>query len=117
MRIVYSTFGREPKENEMRIMIDFQFPVARFNALVKDGSAGAKISQALESIRPQAVYFGEREGLRGGTMIVDLDDPSKMPAIAEPLFLLFDARVSFHPVMTPEDLKKAGLEALGKKYA
>jgi hypothetical protein len=35
------------------------------------------------------------------------------PAPAEPLFLAFDAAVSFHPAMTPDDLAKAGLEELG----
>jgi hypothetical protein len=49
-------------------------------------------------------------------MIVDIADPSKIPALAEPWFLSFNAEVSGHLVMTPEDLGKAGLEALGKKW-
>jgi hypothetical protein len=35
---------------------------------------------------------------------------------AEPFFLQFNADVVFHPAMTPEDLKRGGLEALGKKW-
>ena len=35
--------------------------------------------------------------------------------IAEPWFLLFDADVQFHIVMSPEELGRAGLEVLAKK--
>ena len=101
----------------MRILVDFRLPLEPFNSMVKDGSAGQKMEQVLGDIKPEAVYFTERDGKRGGTMIVDLPNPSKIPAIAEPLFLAFDAAVSFHPAMTPEDLAKAGLDELGKSYA
>ena len=47
-------------------------------------------------------------------MIVDLPDASKIPAVAEPLFLAFNAKVRFIPCMTPEDLKNAGLDELCK---
>ncbi len=50
-------------------------------------------------------------------MIVDVADPSKVPALAEPWFLSFNADVTFHIVMSPEDLGRAGLDALGKKWA
>lgn len=101
----------------MRILVDFRLPLEPFNSMVKDGTAGQKMEQVFGDIKPEAVYFTERDGKRGGTMIVDLPDPSKIPAIAEPLFLAFDAAVSFHPAMTPEDLAKAGLDELGKSYA
>jgi hypothetical protein len=100
----------------MRMLVDFRFPLEPFNSMVKNGTAGQKIEQVMGDIKPEAVYFTERGGKRGGTMIVDLPDPSKIPAIAEPLFLAFDAAVYFHPVMTPDDLAKAGLEELGKSY-
>jgi hypothetical protein len=49
-------------------------------------------------------------------MVIDVADASDIPAIAEPFFLHFNASVCFHPCMTPEDLAKAGLEELGRKY-
>jgi hypothetical protein len=101
----------------MRMLVDFRFPLEPFNSLVKDGTVGQKIEQVMGDIKPEAVYFTERDGKRGGTMIVELSDPSQIPAIAEPLFLAFDAAVSFHPAMTPDDLAKASLEQLGKSYA
>jgi hypothetical protein len=50
-------------------------------------------------------------------MIINLDDPSKIPAIAEPWFLTFNADCDLRVVMTPEDLAKAGLDNLGKKWS
>jgi len=88
-----------------------------FNAAVRDGSAGEKLKRILEATKPEAVYFMERDGQRGAIMIVDLEDPSKVPTFAEPWFLTFNADVRFHVVMSPEDLARAGLEALGKKWA
>ena len=46
-----------------------------------------------------------------------MKDPSKIPALAEPWFLLFNADVQFHAVMTPEDLGRAGLDELGEKWS
>jgi hypothetical protein len=75
------------------------------------------LSRILEETKPEAVYFTEYDGRRGAVMIVDVADPSKIPAFAEPWFLTFNADVQFHAVMTPDDLKRAGLEALGTKWA
>ncbi|MBI4483367.1 MAG: hypothetical protein HY652_10810 [Acidobacteria bacterium] len=50
-------------------------------------------------------------------MIVDIADPSKVPALAEPWFLSFNADVEFHIVMSPNDLERAGLGAVAKKWA
>lgn len=83
---------------------------------MKNGTAGQIIQKILTDLKPEAAYFVARDGKRGGTIVVDVADASKMPAIAEPFFLHFNASVSFHPCMTPEDLAKAGLEELGKKY-
>ena len=75
------------------------------------------IERILAETKPEAVYFTEYDGRRGAIMIVDVADPSKVPALAEPWFLSFNADVTFHIVMSPEDLGRAGLDALGKKWA
>ena len=75
-----------------------------------------KLEKILADIKPAAVYFVEDEGERTAIMIVDMKSPSDLPKIAEPWFLTFDARVQARPAMTPEDLAKAGLEELGKRY-
>jgi len=100
----------------MRMLVDFNFPLEPFNTMVKNGTVGHKIEQIMNDIKPEAAYFSERGGKRGGIIIVDVADPSKIPAISEPFFLTFNATVEFHVVMSPEDLGRAGLEELGKKY-
>ena len=100
----------------MRMLVDFNLPLEPFNTLVRNGTAGQKIEQILADIKPEAVYFSERDGKRGGIMIVDVADPSRVPSIAEPFFLNFNASVQFHVVMAPEELARAGLDDLGKKY-
>ncbi|MCL4504345.1 MAG: panthothenate synthetase [Deltaproteobacteria bacterium] len=100
----------------MRMLLKVKFPHEKFNEAVRDGTVGPKMSRILESVKPEAVYFTEHNGQRGAILIVDLSDPSKVPALAEPWFLTFNADVEFHPVMTPEDLQKSGLEELGKTW-
>ena len=101
----------------MRFVVKANLPVEAFNAAVRDGSAGAKLEKILADIKPEAVYFIEDEGERTAIMIVDMQSTSDLPKIAEPWFLTFEARIHVRPAMTPEDLAKAGLEELGKKYA
>jgi hypothetical protein len=101
----------------MRMLVEFTLPLEPFNSLVRKGTAGDVIQKILGDLKPETVYFVAREGKRGGIMVVDLPDPSKIPAIAEPLFLQLQASVSVNPCMTPEDLAKAGLEDIGKKWS
>jgi hypothetical protein len=58
----------------------------------------------LDEIKPEAVYFTEYDGKRGAIMIVDIADPYRIPAIAEPWFLMFNAEVQFHVVILDDRL-------------
>jgi len=100
----------------MRMLMHVKFPHKEFNAAIWDGTVGQKINRILEEAKPEAVYFTEYKGQRGAILIIDLPDPSKVPAFAEPWFLAFNADVEFHIVMTPDDLGRAGLDALGKQW-
>ena len=101
----------------MRMLLSVKIPHAEFNQAVRDGTVGRKVRRILEDTKPEAVYFTEQNGQRGAILIIDLPDPSKVPAFAEPWFLAFNANVEFHIVMTPDELQRAGLEGLGKKWA
>jgi hypothetical protein len=101
----------------MRMLLKVKFPLDKFNAATRDGSIGKKVQQILADMKPEAAYFTERDGHRGGIFVVDVAEPSQVPKFAEPWFLLFDAECEFRIVMSPEDLGKAGLGALGKKWA
>ncbi len=101
----------------MRMLMQVKVPHREFNAAVREGTAGQKLNRILEETNPEAVYFTEYNGRRGAIMIIDLKDPSEIPAFAEPWFLTFNADVEFHAVMSPDDLKRAGLDELGKKWS
>ena len=100
----------------MRMLMNVIFPHEEFNEAVRDASVGGKVGRILEQIKPETVFFTEQNGRRGAFLIVNLDTPSQVPALAEPWFLTFNADVTFRIVMSPEDLKMAGLEELGKKW-
>jgi hypothetical protein len=100
----------------MKMLVHAKFPHEPFNTAVRNGTVGKTLTQILEEMKPEAVYFTNYDGKRGVIMIVDVADPSRVPVLAEPLFLCFNADVEFHVVMSPDDLRKAGLDALGKKW-
>ena len=100
----------------MKILMTAKLPHGPFNAAIRDGSAGPKLNKILDAIKPEAVYFTEFGGHRSAVLIVDMPDASKIPSLAEPWFLTFEADVEFRPVMTPADLQKAGLDEIGKNW-
>jgi hypothetical protein len=101
----------------MKMIMHIDFPPEPFNTLVRNGTVGAALQKALNDVKPEAAYFSEENGKRGGVLIVDVPEPSKIPALSEPFFLTLNANVRFRIAMTPEDLAKAGLESIGKKYS
>ena len=101
----------------MRMILHVKFPNEPFNSYVKDGSAGRRIQKVLEQVKPEATYFTETDGRRGAIMIVNLSDSSNVPALAEPWFLIFNATCELHIAMTPEDLRKSGIDELGQKWS
>lgn len=100
----------------MRMLLDVIFPHEPFNTAVRNGTVGPTIERILKETKPEAVHFTERNGKRGATLVVQVDDPSQVPFYAEPWFLNFQADCRFRIVMSPEDLARAGLEDLGKKW-
>ena len=84
----------------MRMLMQVKFPLEPFNSAVRDGSAASKIQKILAELKPEAAYFTEHDGCRGGTMVVDLKDASEIPRVAEPFFLLFNASVQLRPEST-----------------
>jgi hypothetical protein len=107
---------QDARRSNMRMMMLVNCPIEPFNTLVRKGTAGATMKKILDDIKPEAAYFGERDGKRGGILIVEVSKPSDMPRLAEPWFLNFNAEVEFRVVMTPADLAQADLEGLGKKW-
>jgi hypothetical protein len=101
----------------MKMLFYITVPNTSFNAAVKDGTAGAKLGRILEATKPETIYFTEHGGERGAVAVYEVWDASKIPALSEPWFLTFDAKIEVRIAMTPDDLKKSGLDSLGKSWA
>lgn len=100
----------------MRFMVTFRIPMDEGNALIKDGRIGPAMESILDDLKPEAAYLAEIEGARGGYLIVNMDDGSQIPAIAEPLFLGLGATVQIHPVFTPDEMPVETLQQAALKY-
>jgi hypothetical protein len=103
----------------MRCLLKVSIPTDIGNERVLDGSLAKTIESILNDLSPEAAYFAEEQGIRTGFIFCDLKEEGEIPAIAEPWFLAFNARVEVHPAMTVADLKKAapGFERAIKKYS
>ena len=100
----------------MRFILEVSLPVERFNQAVRDGTADKSIARILEETKPEAAYFCAKDGKRSGFLIINMSNTSEIPRFCEPWFLHFDAAIEIQPTMTPEDLQKAGLDQLAKKW-
>jgi len=102
----------------MRFLLKVNIPVESGNAAAKAGKLGATIQSILADLKPEAVYFTDSNGQRAGYIFLDMQDAAQIPALAEPWFLAFNASIEIHPVMTPDDLGRAGgaIENAVKKY-
>jgi hypothetical protein len=100
----------------MRFIMHVSMPVEKFNEAQRDGSAAKKLGRILEDTKPEAAYFTAKDGRRGGYIIVNIANASDIPRLAEPWFLNFNATVEIMPAMIPEDLQKAGLDEIAKKW-
>ena len=103
----------------MRMLLRVSIPVETGNAAAMNGTLGSTIEGILAELKPEAAYFyADDHGQRAGSVIFDMQDVSQIPSVAEPWFFAFEAQVSIQPVMTPQDLAKAGpsIAAAAKKY-
>jgi hypothetical protein len=102
----------------MRFMVTATWDIDAGDALAKSGKLGSTVQSILKDLKPEAAYFVAEEGKRTAVLIVNMDDASQMPAIAEPWFLACNASVKFQPIMGPDDLARAGpaIAKAVKKY-
>jgi hypothetical protein len=101
----------------MRFLLKVSIPVEAGNAAAKNGFQA--IQDILAAQKPEAAYFIAENGVRTGLLIVNMDDASQIPSLAEPWFLALNASVDLVPAMLPADLGKAGPEIADavKKYS
>lgn len=102
----------------MRTMMKVSIPVEAGNAAARNGSLGTTMQKILADMKPEAAYFVAENGERTGYIFFDMTDSSQLPALAEPFFLAFNARITVSPAMNPADLGAAGpgIERAVKAY-
>jgi len=103
----------------MRMLLRVSIPVESANAAAKAGTLSSTIQQIVADLKPEAAYFfADDDGNRSCSVVFDMKETSQIPAIAEPWFLAFNAKVSLRPVMNPQDLAAAGpsIAKAGKQY-
>jgi hypothetical protein len=93
----------------MRMLLRVSIPMESGNAHIKAGTLGPTVDRILADLKPEAVYFfADDNGNRSASIVFDMKESSQIPAVAEPWFLAFNAKVSFRPVMAAQDFASAG---------
>lgn len=102
----------------MRVLLRASISVEAGNQSIKQGQIAKTIQAILDDQKPEAAYFVAVDGKRTAFLVLDIQDASEIPAIAEPWFLAFNARLTITPAMSPEDLAAAGsgIKQAAKKY-
>jgi hypothetical protein len=90
----------------MRMMMKVQMDTAAASKVIADGSMPEFMQGVMSRLKPEAAYFGPEDGVRTAYIIFDLQDPSELPSISEPLFSKLHANIRLFPVMNQEDLQK-----------
>jgi len=92
----------------MRTLMRISMPVDATNTRISDGSMVEFLRKFLADHKPEATYFfTDDDGCRSASIVLDLKNPSDIPGLAEPWFLLCNAKVTFRPVMNAQDFAAA----------
>jgi hypothetical protein len=102
----------------MRMLLRVSIPVESGNAAARSGTLGKTIQSILADLKPEAAYFAEENGQRTGYIFFDMKESAQLPAIAEPWFLAFNAKLTVRPAMNVDDLAAgaASIERAAKNY-
>jgi hypothetical protein len=95
----------------MRMMMKVQLDTEAASNAIADGSLPRVFEQMMSQLNPEAAYFGPEDGMRTAFIVFDLESPSQLPPISEPLFKMGKANIKMFPVMDRADLQ-TGLQQI-----
>ncbi|MGA5407175.1 hypothetical protein ACPCSC_07890 [Streptomyces lavendulocolor] len=75
------------------------------NDAIRGDRLDAILGSLMDRVRPEAAYFGAIDGMRTAFVVFDLEDPSHVPVICEPLFMELNAKITMIPVMNGDDVR------------
>lgn len=103
----------------MRMLLKVQMDLDKTNELMKSGKMGEVIESIFGDLNHEAAYFIAEDGQRTGLIFLDINDPSELPAIAEPWFHAFNADIDVTPAFTLDEMPKAmpAIEDAVNRYA
>ncbi|NYI06302.1 hypothetical protein [Allostreptomyces psammosilenae] len=99
----------------MRTLLTVNIDAEAGTAAFRDGTLPRTLESMVELMRPEAAYFGPAGGMRTSFFVFDLEDPARIPVIAEPFFSTMRARIEMTPVMNLEEVR-AGMREAGQRY-
>ncbi|WP_331730263.1 hypothetical protein OHV05_36065 (plasmid) [Kitasatospora sp. NBC_00070] len=95
----------------MRVLLTVEMDTEKANKSITEHALSKTMKSVLDQVKPEAAYFGTKDGQRTGYIVFDLKNPSDIPSVAEPFFQDLGAKVTFMPVMNFDDVQ-AGLQKL-----
>lgn len=103
----------------MRFLLKAEMATDVSNVAAQNSSLAGTIQSILDDLKPEAAYFLASNGKRTALLVVNLQEASQIPALAEPWFQALGANVEIVPVMTARDLQigAPAIEQAAKKYA
>jgi len=90
----------------MRMLLKAVMDTEAANEASKGGQLAEITTTLVQNLKAEAAYFVADDGQRSCLIVFDMEDPSQIPAICEPLFIGAKAKVTLSPVMNLQDLQK-----------
>ncbi|MGH3663045.1 MAG: hypothetical protein ACRDT8_17105 [Micromonosporaceae bacterium] len=97
----------------MRVLVTMRLDTEVSSRAIETGTLPKIVESFMEQVHPESAYFGAVRGKRTCYIVFDLEDPSRMPPLLEPLFRELGAEIDVVPVMNKDDLQK-GLSEVGR---
>jgi hypothetical protein len=91
--------------NAMRVLMTVGLDTEKANQAIQHHTLEKTMESALGALKPEAAYFGSLHGKRTCFIVFDLEDPSDIPSVAEPLFQELGAEIDLTPVMSFGDVQ------------